>query len=124
MNNTEDIGDTEQDIEPRFDLHHEVVTPWQHSEIIDDHHVRIFFAVGSPRCFGARTILEETESAIRIAVVCGLIPDSPSACTLELLYVSALVHTQMPIGNRPILPLEHPYGLHTDEEAARDGNLK
>lgn len=92
----------------REDLHDEHALEWEDARVIAPDAIRVEVPAGTERCYGLRSIVEEDGSTVRIAVMQGLLPDAPAACTMELRRASMLVRTAEPVGDREILPLEDP----------------
>lgn len=100
--------DTGLDDTPREDLESEHVLTWQEYKAVANTSIRVFFQAQSKRCHGTRAVVEETEATIQIAVIEGLIPGAPDACTRESRQASLLVETKQPIGERKVVPLPNP----------------
>lgn len=92
-----------QDEVQRDDLENEHVIEWQRYEQVSDTQIRVFFTTGSPRCYGARAVVEESAETVEIATIEGTLPDAPEVCTLEARFVSMLVETQNVIGDREVI---------------------
>lgn len=92
----------------RHDLTEERVIEWNRHEVVSDTEVRVFFMAGSEECYGVRSVVKETETEIHVAVIEGVLPDSPDVCTMEARNASLLVETDQPIDDRQIVPLTDP----------------
>lgn len=107
--NTEILeSDVGLDDTPREDLESERVLTWQEYKAVANTSIRVFFQAQSKRCYGTRAVVKETEATIQIAVIEGLIPGAPDACTRESRQASLLVETKQPIGERKVVPLPNP----------------
>lgn len=91
---------------PRTDLTHEHPVEWTSYEKVSDHQLRFFFTNGTPKCYGARAIVQEGSSTIWVATIVGTLPDAPANCTLEAIEASVLVTTKKPVGDRSVIHLE------------------
>lgn len=92
----------------RDDLTEERVIEWDRHEVVSDTELRVFFLAGSEECYGVRSVVEETQTEIHVAVIEGVLPDSPDVCTMEARNASLLVETDQPIDDRKIVPLADP----------------
>jgi precorrin-3B methylase len=90
---------------PRHDLSDERAVAWTRFEVVDDHHLRLFFSSGDPECYGARAEVRESETAVIVGVIVGILPDAPGTCTAVARFSSIVVTTDQPIGDRVIQPL-------------------
>lgn len=92
----------------RDDLTHERVVEWTHYDEVAENQLRFFFMAGTPSCYGSRAVVEESGTAVSVAVIEGTLPDAPDACTDEGRFASLLVETDAPVGEREVLPLTDP----------------
>ena len=99
---------TEVDEPHRNDLTNERAVDWERHEIVDENSIRVFFTAGTSSCFGARAVVEETDTAVEIAVIEGTFPDAPGACTLEARGATILVETEQPVADRDVVQLADP----------------
>lgn len=93
---------------PRDDLKNERVVEWQRYEVVGPSTLRVFFSAGSESCYATRSILEETDTVIRIAIIEGELPGAPEICTLVARDASLTIEIIRPIGEREVVPLPEP----------------
>jgi hypothetical protein len=101
-----DTGGPVPDEQPRDDLANEQVVEWTDYEVVSDRQVRLFFATGTPDCYGARAVVDEDGEAVRVATVVGTVPGAPENCSLVGRQASILVTTDAPLEGREVVPLE------------------
>ena len=99
---------TSDDVKPRNDLENERVDPWTGHEIVDDSTIRIFFTGGDPKCFGAKPMIEESPSEIRIAIIIGSIPEASETCHALGVLNAMTVETAEKINGRNIVRWDNP----------------
>ena len=90
---------------PRDDLVEERVLPWTDSANISDTQIRVFFVGGNPACYGTRTITEQTDSEVAVALIQGTLPEASEACTALAFQGSLLIDLDAPLGDRPVVKL-------------------
>jgi len=109
MQNDKTFGSSDKNLgkpeHQRNDLTKEWLDEWDEYEIVSETSFRVFFISGTHDCYGYRAAMEETEKEIRVAVISGLIPRRPPACTLEAGFSHFLLKTKKPIAGRKIVPL-------------------
>lgn len=92
----------------REDLIDEQPIAWDNAEEVSDTSIRVFFGAGNEHCYGVRSIVQETDTTVEIAVFEGNLPDAPDVCTMELRNTSLLIETEEPVGDRDIVELTNP----------------
>lgn len=91
--------------DPRDDLVHEHWTEWQSAVPTGDSTVRVEYWNGTETCYGARAVVEETDSEVRIAIVTGTLPEAPDACIAIAKQDFMEVTTAAPLDGREITVL-------------------
>jgi len=81
---------------------------WTGHEIVDDSTIRIFFTGSDPKCFGAKTMIEESQSEIRIAIIIGSIPEASETCHTLGVLNAMTVETAEKINGRNIVRWDNP----------------
>jgi hypothetical protein len=90
---------------PHQDLREERIVPWKSVQTVDEHHLRVAFTAGNPRCFGTRALVREDDQQVLIATIEGTLPDAPEACSLIGRQATLLITLDAPLGERPVRPL-------------------
>ncbi|MGO1319113.1 MAG: hypothetical protein ACTMIK_02535 [Galactobacter sp.] len=93
-------------VEQRDDLTHERVVPWSNATELSGNRLRVDFTMGSPKCTGARAVVEESTDTVDIAVLNGTLPEAPRNCTMEALLAAVVVELDEPLGDRTLRHLE------------------
>lgn len=91
--------------DPRDDLVHEHWTEWQSAVPTGDSTVRVEYWNGTETCYGARAVVEETDSEVRIAIITGTLPEAPDACIAIAKQDFMEVTTAAPLDGRAITVL-------------------
>ena len=89
-----------QDLSPRDHLSAEAPVGFERFEATGSATVRVHFVLEKPDCSGARAVVKETSSVVRIAVVRGLLPGAPSACAANAQLATMSVTLKEPLGKR------------------------
>jgi len=84
----------------------ERIVNWTRYELLSAHSIRLHFFAGTESCYGYRTVVQETEKSIGIALIRGGFKGGPRACTLEGRDAYFLIQTEKSIGGREIIPLK------------------
>jgi|GEM_PF-6164529 len=84
----------------------EKIENWTRYELLSQHSLRLHFNAGTTSCYGYRTVVQETEESIGIALIRGGFKGGPRACILEGRSSYFLIRTEKPIAGRTIIPLK------------------
>lgn len=87
---------------PRHDLTAEAPVGFQRFEATGPKTVRVHFVLEKPACSGARAVVQESTSAVRIAMVRGLLPGAPAACASNAQLATMTVTLKEPVGKRKL----------------------
>lgn len=78
--------------------------------------------MGYPRCYGVRTLVEETGSVVKISVLQGSLLDAPETCTAVGVQDSFSFFLDKPLDGRKIESLDPPATeLHKSGAASTEG---
>jgi hypothetical protein len=90
---------------PHHDLLEERIVPWTSVETVDEHHLRVGFAAGNPKCLGTRALIREDDQQVLIATIEGTLPGAPEACSLIGREATLLIALESPLSGRTVRPL-------------------
>ncbi|WP_258934523.1 hypothetical protein [Nesterenkonia pannonica] len=80
--------------------------PWTGVEESGEAELRFTTWMGNPECYGIRYEAEEDEDEVAVALITGVLPDSPEVCTTEVVEAEITVPLEEPLGDREVVELE------------------
>ncbi|MCS4531461.1 hypothetical protein NXS13_02930 [Corynebacterium sp. ES2730-CONJ] len=92
------------DWDSRKGLENETPLRWNSHEVIGGgEKVRVFFNIGTPSCYGIRSEVTESRTAVTISLFEGSLPDAPEQCSLVGTSASTVVELARPLSGRLVL---------------------
>ncbi|MGJ9405517.1 hypothetical protein ACHABQ_04220 [Nesterenkonia aurantiaca] len=84
----------------------EHLSSWQEYSSASETELQVALYSGNPACYGVRSVVEETDTQVRVATISGTLPDAiDSACTQEARYVALVIELDEPLGEREVVQL-------------------
>lgn len=74
----------------------EQIVEWLEYKVTDTHELTFVVLTGTDTCYGLRTVVDETDEAIEVAIVEGVLPDAPTHCTMVARYEKLKITTTAP----------------------------